>query len=413
MNILEIILQNLPAIEKIIKEKCEIFHKSIFLSSIEELGSHPDAELPEILSRIAAVRTFTWELIHIGHWNEVDVQKRIDYSIATFLEVILMLKMNDAEDDYQIFIDCLKELDTGILLGASVVNEGGEDVLKSAARLISVEVSMREEFRSIPLSTKVELRPSHGVVTKMPASVETQVDSLELPSIQEFRENFFSPRKPAVLLECINHWPARDKWKDLGYFIHHFGHRTVPIEIGSQYTEANWGQKLVQLKDFIERQFISRSEETVIEYLAQHDLLEQIPELKEDIRIPDYCYADTTETDVEVKMWFGPWGTVSPLHYDKKHNLLAQVVGTKRILLADPHDAEAVYPFDGKMLSNTSQVDLENVDWEKFPKIREIAFYQVHLHEGEVLYIPPGWWHHVRAISNSISLSFWWESSKE
>ena len=141
-------------------------------------------------------------------------------------------------------------------------------------------------------------------------------------------------------------------------------------------------------------------------YLAQTELFEQIPALKRDFVTPEYCYLidrklvkalhrdtsngsdsdeaseglkeerddeaderdsnrgykevlledDIPEEDVlKINAWFGPKGTVSPCHYDKYHNLLAQVVGKKYIRLFSP--SSQLYPHSSsKMLYNTSQV---------------------------------------------------------
>lgn len=50
----------------------------------------------------------------------------------------------------------------------------------------------------------------------------------------------------------------------------------------------------------------------------------QIKELRKDILIPDYCYAGGGELR-PLNAWFGPASTVTPLHHDPHHNILAQV----------------------------------------------------------------------------------------
>ena len=146
-------------------------------------------------------------------------------------------------------------------------------------------------------------------------------------------------------------------------------------------------------------------------YLAQHQLFDQIPELQKDISIPTYCSLLSDENDgedVDINAWFGPQGTVSPLHHDPKHNLLAQVVGSKYIKLYSRNQTEYLYPHEG-LLSNTSQIDVENVDLIKFSKFEKAKSVECILAAGDLLYIPPKCWHYVRSLDISFSVSFWWK----
>lgn len=143
--------------------------------------------------------------------------------------------------------------------------------------------------------------------------------------------------------------PSRD-WSSPSYIRRVAGRRTVPVELGGSYTGEGWRQELMTIGDFIGR-FIESAPEGGDHadnggssssggkaYLAQHQLFDQIPALRRDIMTPDYCALlledeedDGNAESVATNAWFGPAGTVSPLHNDPFHNLLAQVVGTKRV----------------------------------------------------------------------------------
>lgn len=138
----------------------------------------------------------------------------------------------------------------------------------------------------------------------------------------------------------------------------------------------------------------------------------QISELKDDICIPEYCCLsadDETNEEPDVNAWFGPKGTISPLHHDPKNNILTQIFGTKQVILFRPEDGEYLYPHEGLMLCNTAQVDPVNPEAEKFPNFPKATMFKCLLGPGEMLFLPKTWWHHVTAFDKSFSVSFWWK----
>jgi len=68
-----------------------------------------------------------------------------------------------------------------------------------------------------------------------------------------------------------------------------------------------------------------------------------------------------------------------------------------------------VYPIEKGMLQNTSQVDVEHPDYTKFPAFKNVPYYELILNSGEMLFIPFKWWHYVRSLETSFSVSFWFK----
>ncbi|KAL1915775.1 uncharacterized protein VTP21DRAFT_6534 [Calcarisporiella thermophila] len=276
-------------------------------------------------------------------------------------------------------------------------------ILEEAIRTERLKKKKRKLANDVfQMQQEVELLPHLTIkhpVAKLPAP----------PSIEWFMKHILNNPTPIIIpREAISHWPALSRWSP-SYLIELAGERLVPIEIGKAYTESRWTQKLMPLDKFITRYMLNTRRNTLEEgevaYLAQHDLLAQIPRLKQDIMIPDYCF--TTDNTVLTNVWIGPAGTVSPLHHDPYHNLFVQVVGSKFFRLHSPNETKYLYPHDDGMLSNTSQVDPERVDVKRFPLYNSAEYIDCVIGPGEVLYVPPGWWHYVKSLSTSFSVSFW------
>lgn len=93
---------------------------------------------------------------------------------------------------------------------------------------------------------------------------------------------------------------------------------------------------------------------------------------------------------------------MTPVHHDLTNNFMAQVVGRKQIKLISPLHQPLLY----NHLHCYSEVDLDNIDFDRFPLFRQVKIHEVTLHPGELLFLPVGWWHHVRALDASITITY-------
>ncbi|KAH7385020.1 hypothetical protein BKA64DRAFT_582034 [Cadophora sp. MPI-SDFR-AT-0126] len=346
-----------------------------------------------------------------------------------------------------------------IMAGPPDSEQAQAEITKVFDLLQKLHVSPTERDADSPPPKRTKLEADDGkscdrfpVCSSFLPPVVNAIPRRHRPKMGDFQKHMSHPSnsdlgpEPIIITGVLNHWPARNEnsWNNPSYLLSKTigGRRLVPIELGRSYVDEGWGQKIISFKDFM-KQYIflnPKPPDLATGYLAQHNLFAQIPSLRHDIAIPDYCYTSPPAphhssplAEKHSKMpeldepllnaWFGPAGTISPLHTDPYHNILSQVVGRKYIRLYGPRESGKLYARgveDGGVdMENTSQVDVgllcgwdgteeeKNAALEKFPLFQDAQFLDCILEDGECLYIPVGWWHYVRSLSVSFSVSFW------
>ncbi|XP_021309477.1 lysine-specific demethylase JMJ30 isoform X1 [Sorghum bicolor] len=393
-----------------------------FVASAEKAGAGD-------LRAAEAAREMAWEQLHSGPWSEVGTAWRDAYALACLHVARLRTRTRGAsggggggDGDRSA---ALRALDMGLIMGGNLLRADLEAALarisaeacdgdEGGAGVVDEEDQRWKEAldRNRDIADALKVLPANSLSCK-------KVERRSCISLEEFICNYFLRDSPVIISGAIDHWPAREKWKDIKYLKKIAGDRTVPVEVGKNYVCSDWKQELVTFSQFLDRMW-STVCPSKLTYLAQHPLFEQlcillhwigqIKELSEDIVVPEYCYAGGGELQ-SLNAWFGPQGTVTPLHHDPHHNILAQVLGRKYIRLYPAFISEDLYPHTETMLCNTSQVDLDNIDFKEFPRAENLEFMDCILEEGDLLYIPPKWWHYVRSLSTSFSVSFWWRAA--
>ena len=98
-------------------------------------------------------------------------------------------------------------------------------------------------------------------------------------------------------------------------------------------------------------------------------------------------------------LWLGRAGVVAPCHYDGYHNAFAHLHGRKRLRLAPPSASALVQPFPFLHPSH-GQCQAHTLPPE--------ASIDADLHPGDVLYLPPLWFHEATALSDAVvSINGW------
>ena len=222
----------------------------------------------------------------------------------------------------------------------------------------------------------------------------------------EFRDRYYAANRPVILENLMTDWAALTRWTP-DYLKQLAGDRMVEIMTGRDGNpdyERDDGKHRTQMRfaDYVDRVYSGTV--TNDYYMTANNGFLQKPEaqpLFEDFNVfPEYL--DRATLAGRCFLWFGPAGTVTPLHHDTSNILLAQVTGRKRFRLIPANQWQYVYNTRGVF----SDVDCANPDPRRHPLFRHATVIDIILAPGEVLFLPVGWWHWVGALDISMSVSF-------
>lgn len=133
------------------------------------------------------------------------------------------------------------------------------------------------------------------------------------------------------------------------------------------------------------------------------DLNVHFPELAADLLVPDlfpkegFFSSVFRITSPGLQLW---------THYDTCDNILIQVTGRKRVVFYPPEEALNLY-LDG---DKSEILDIDNTDYGKFPKFKNVKRLEVILEEGDIIFIPALWFHNITALDFSISVNVFWKN---
>jgi hypothetical protein len=230
----------------------------------------------------------------------------------------------------------------------------------------------------------------------------TQIDRVDRISKEDFINNYLKPRKPLVISKATDTWPALQKWT-FEYLKEVVGDQIVPLYDSSKADPAkpiNASAAEMKFGEYID---LIQAQPTDLRIFL-FDPIKHAPKLLDDYRSPTDLMGGFL--DKYPNMFFGGKGSITFLHYDidLAHIFHTHFNGRKHVILFDNKWSERLYkiPFATYALED---YDIEHPDFNKFPALEGIEGQETLLEHGETLFMPTGFWHWMKYLDGSFSIS--------
>ena len=236
----------------------------------------------------------------------------------------------------------------------------------------------------------------------------TTIERVAGLSGEAFVENYYALNRPVILTGEMADWPALARWTP-DYLRGRIGDRLVEFQgerTGNQQFEMHKDvhRREAPFGAFLDR--ILRPGAGNDAYLTAFNSArneEVLSLLYDDLGFLDK-FLDRNVERPHGMMWIGPAGTVTSLHHDLTNNFIAQIVGHKRVKIAPSSDVGKLYN-SRHVFSDLADLEDAGVDLDRYPRLTALRLYDVLLAPGEILFMPIGWWHQVKSVEFSVTIT--------
>ena len=229
----------------------------------------------------------------------------------------------------------------------------------------------------------------------------TPIDVVDTISREDFHTHYLKPRRPLLIKNLSHSWPAYRKWS-LDYMKASIGDIRVPLYDSRKADPAapiNAAGTEMPFGDYID---LIRREPTDLRIFL-FDPIRHAPALLDDYEFPTDLMGGFL--DRHPKLFFGGAGSETFLHYDiDMAHIFHTHFGRKHIILFDYKWKERLYRIPCATYA-LEDYRVDAPDTERFPALAGIQGIECYLEYGDTLFMPSGWWHWMKYLDGSFSIS--------
>lgn len=227
-----------------------------------------------------------------------------------------------------------------------------------------------------------------------------EIDSVESLSTKRFFDEYVTPKRPVVIKGAVRESDAFRLWTD-----EYLAKRAEPHNDAKLVIETVKKESREQDIDELSLgEFLKVYKERSVYMVNEVPLY-----LRDEVVLPQPLQCQQAKQVLqETMMWFSSGGTKSVVHTDDYENILCVYDGVKELVLADSNKfPDVIETIIDKPERSYSALDVDQVDYSKYPGIEKLEYAKLNLTAGDCLYIPYKWLHQVRSFDRNLAVNFW------